>query len=102
MEEEYIELLKNKLGEDKVRLNEPMSKHTTFRIGGPADIFVTVNNVEKLQYVLKLAREYELPIFIIGNGSNLLVRDKGIRGIVCKIAIKKFERPGAIFKDKRI
>ena len=98
---EYIDLLVNQLGENNVRLNEPMSKHTTFRIGGPADVYVVVNNLEKLKYVLKIAREYEIPLFIFGNGSNLLVRDKGIRGIACKIAIKKFEYPGAILRSNR-
>lgn len=66
-------------------LNEPMKKHTTFKIGGPADIFIKVNDTEELKFVLNLAKNENLPINIIGNGSNILVKDKGIRGIVLKL-----------------
>lgn len=66
-------------------LNEPMKKHTTFKIGGPADIFIKVNDTEELKFVLNLAKNENLPINIIGNGSNVLVKDKGIRGIVLKL-----------------
>ena len=66
-------------------LNEPMKKHTTFKIGGPADVFVKVNDTEELKFVLNLAKNENLPINIIGNGSNVLVKDKGIRGIVLKL-----------------
>ncbi len=61
---------------------EPMSRHTTFRVGGPADLFVTVMNAEALSLVLKKAAELSVPIMMIGNGSNLLAGDKGIRGCV--------------------
>lgn len=88
---DYIELLKQKLGKEKVLLNEPMSKHTSLKTGGNADIFVKVNNLENLQFILKIVKENSIPLFVLGNGSNLLVSDKGIRGIVCKIDINKFE-----------
>ena len=88
---DYIDLLINKLGEKNVLLNEPMSKHTSFKIGGTADIFIKVNNIQELQFILKIAKENNVPFFILGNGSNLLVSDKGIRGIVCKIDINKFD-----------
>lgn len=84
-------LLKEKLGIKNVLINEKMSKHTSFKVGGCADFFVKVDNVEKLNSVLEISNKYNIPIFIIGNGSNILVRDKGIRGIVCKIDIKKIE-----------
>lgn len=87
----YIELLKQKLGENKVLLNEPMSKHTSFKVGGNADVFVKVNNVQDLQYIINLVKDNKLSLFILGNGSNILVSDKGIKGIVCKIDINKFE-----------
>lgn len=61
--------------------NEPMSKHTTFRIGGEADLFVSPK-VSQVADILALAKEYEVPVTVIGNGSNLLVGDKGIRGLV--------------------
>ncbi len=61
---------------------EPMSRHTTFRVGGPADLFLTVLSPEALCLVLKKARDLSIPVMMIGNGSNLLVGDKGIRGCV--------------------
>ncbi|MBP3677006.1 MAG: UDP-N-acetylmuramate dehydrogenase [Agathobacter sp.] len=61
--------------------NEPMSKHTTFRIGGNADVFVSPK-VSQVADVISLAKEYDIPVTVIGNGSNLLVGDKGIRGLV--------------------
>ena len=61
--------------------NEAMSKHTTFRIGGEADLFVSPK-VSQVADILALAKEYEVPVTVIGNGSNLLVGDKGIRGLV--------------------
>lgn len=88
---EIINVLKDKLGNDNVLENEFMSKHTSFKVGGPADIFVKVDNIEKLQYVLNVSTENKIPIFILGNGSNVLVTDKGIRGIVCKIELDRFE-----------
>jgi len=69
-----------------VRLDEPMSKHTSFRIGGPADLFVQPQEVGDLAAVMRLAREKGLPVRVIGNGSNLLVSDKGIRGLVVRLA----------------
>ena len=66
-------------------VDEPMSAHTTFRIGGPADRLVTVQSPEQLAAVLRLAREQELPCMLLGRGSNLLVSDKGVRGVVLKL-----------------
>ncbi len=86
-----IDLLEENLGKDNVFLNEDMSKHTSFKTGGIADIFVKVCNVEKLKVVLSFSKENGLPLFVLGNGSNVLVTDKGFRGIICKIDIEKFE-----------
>ncbi len=65
--------------------NEPMSRHTTFKIGGNADIFVKVKNEDELKLVLSLACEYNAPYFILGKGSNLLVSDQGIEGVVISL-----------------
>lgn len=70
---------------EQIYMNEPMSKHTTFRVGGNADIFIKVKNLEQLKFIIKVARKNDIHITIIGNGSNLLVKDNGIRGIVVKI-----------------
>lgn len=83
--ENIIEVLKKAIGENNVIENEPMSKHTTFRIGGNADIFVTPQSTEDIENVIKIAEETNTPYYIIGNGSNLLVKDNGIRGIVIQI-----------------
>lgn len=88
---DVIKLLKQNLGENKVLLNEPMSKHTSFKTGGNADIFIKVTSIEELKYVIEVSKDTCTPMFILGNGSNVLVTDKGIRGIVCKIEIDKFE-----------
>ncbi|WP_283608723.1 UDP-N-acetylmuramate dehydrogenase [Faecalispora anaeroviscerum] len=62
--------------------HEPMSRHTTFRIGGPADLFVSAGSRECLQRMARHANELEIPYLVVGNGSNLLVSDEGIRGMV--------------------
>lgn len=64
---------------------EPMKKHTSFRIGGPADIMALPQSEQELQSLLLKAAEFKVPVTLIGNGSNLLVRDKGIRGLVIKL-----------------
>jgi len=74
--------------------NEPMSKHTNFRIGGPAKWFVEVRSVEELQNVLDVARENELATFVFGGGSNLLASDQGFDGIVIKIAMRTYDIQG--------
>lgn len=69
----------------KVLVNEPLSKHTTWRVGGVADVFVMPEKVNEVQTIIRFARKENIPLTIIGNGSNLLVRDNGIRGITLKI-----------------
>ena len=64
--------------------NEPMSKHTSFSVGGPADLFITAENAGIMTKLLPLAEMYSVPLTVIGNGSNLLVSDKGIEGAVVK------------------
>lgn len=88
MQEIYNKLI-TKIDSKRVFLNEPMSKHTTFKIGGPADIFVKVNDTEELKFLLSLAKTKNIPVTVLGNGSNVLVKDKGIRGIVLKIDFKE-------------
>ncbi len=71
---------------DRVRFDEPMSAHTTFRVGGPADAFVTAIDETEMIFLIKWINDNGLPFFIIGGGTNLLVRDRGIRGIVISLA----------------
>lgn len=76
----------------EVLANEPMRKHTTFRIGGPADLFVVPARDEDLKAALSFAREHSLPIFVLGGGANILVADEGIEGIVIHLSSPYFCR----------
>lgn len=93
-------LISENLKQAKVLIDEPMKKHTSFKIGGPVDILVIPDNVDEIIQSVKLCRDQQLDFKIIGNGSNLLVKDKGIRGIIIKIAdnLKKI----AVKEDKMI
>lgn len=81
------------IGEENILVDEPMKNHTSFKIGGPADILVTPTDENQLKEIIKYIKQENIPYFLMGNGSNLLVRDGGIRGIVVKIAqnYNKFE-----------
>jgi UDP-N-acetylmuramate dehydrogenase len=79
----YSELIKLNIG--KVKENEPLSNHTTIKIGGPADVFVEPSSIENLVKVMELINEYQVPWRAIGRGSNLLVSDQGIEGVVIKL-----------------
>ena len=85
MNQNIIEKFNDLLGEEKVRVDEPMKRHTTFRIGGPADYFLLPSSEEELSGILKICKNEELPYFILGNGSNLLVGDKGFRGAIIQL-----------------
>lgn len=71
--------------------DEEMSKHTSFKIGGPAECYIKINNIEDMQEVLKITNENAIPLTIIGNGTDILVKDNGVKGIVAKINIKNIE-----------
>lgn len=79
--------------EPDVRLDEMMSRHTTFGIGGPADIYIVAKSVETLALAARLATEAGQPFFVLGSGSNVLVGDRGIRGVVIENAAKRVEEP---------
>lgn len=68
-----------------VLADEPMANHTSFKIGGPADIFARPTNTDDLIRILKICADRQLPVLVMGNGTNLIVRDKGIRGLVIQI-----------------
>ena len=87
------ELVQNnlKLTSSKIYFDEPMKKHTTFKIGGCADCLIKVDNIEDLQAIVDFSNKNNIPLTVMGNGSNVLVLDGGIRGIVVKINIQKLE-----------
>lgn len=88
---EIYNLLIKKIPEERVLQNEPMKKHTSFKIGGNAEFFVKVKTIEEIRYVLNLCKENNIDLTIVGNGSNLLVKDNGIDGIALKIEIDHIE-----------
>lgn len=86
------DIIKNSnLKEFNIFYNEEMSKHTSFKIGGLAECYIKVNSFEDLQEILRISNENAIPLTIIGNGTNILVKDNGIKGIVAKINIKNIE-----------
>ncbi|MGI6705770.1 MAG: UDP-N-acetylmuramate dehydrogenase [Clostridia bacterium] len=84
--QELYQKLILEIPQEAIFQNESMKKHTSFRIGGPADILLIPSDVKEIQYAIQLCKDMNIPHFIMGNGSNLLVRDKGIRGLVIKIS----------------
>jgi len=83
--QEFIQLLKSRITSGNILEREPMSRHTTFSVGGPADIFVQPGSVEEVQWALQCSRERKVPFFVVGNGSNLLVSDEGFRGMILNL-----------------
>ena len=83
---EFSVKLREAMKEGRLLEAEPMAKHTTFRVGGPADWYAYIENVEMLQNVILLCKRYAVPYYIIGNGSNVLVADAGIRGVVMRLS----------------
>ena len=73
------------IGISNVKTDEPMKNHTSFKIGGSADVFVVPENVETLKKVYAYCKDNKIDVFILGNGTNIIVRDKGFRGVVIKI-----------------
>lgn len=80
LEQEFEKLL----AADQIKKEEPLSRHTTFRVGGPAEYLITPE-ISQIPDVVALCRQYEIPLTVIGNGSNLLVSDDGLRGVVLEI-----------------
>ncbi|CAG7620839.1 UDP-N-acetylmuramate dehydrogenase [Paenibacillus allorhizosphaerae] len=83
MQQVKLELLSGSYGD--VRLNEPLAPYTTWKIGGPADILLVPQSKEQLIQAVKLLHAHQTPWFVLGRGSNLLVSDKGVRGVVIKL-----------------
>jgi len=82
---QFVQLLQTKLPENTVFENEMMKDYTTFRIGGKADVVVKPGSYEEVAIAVKLCKENQVPYYILGNGSNLLVADEGYRGVIIQI-----------------
>ena len=86
------ELIENShITKENIQYEVPMKNYTSFKIGGPAECLIKINSEEELKEILNIAKINKIPLTVIGNGSNLLVKDNGIKGIVLKIEIKKLE-----------
>lgn len=83
---ETYDILKNIVSEEDILTKEYMKNHTSFKIGGSADFLVTPRTVDQIQNLIITLKKENIPVFIMGNGSNLLVSDKGIRGVVIKLS----------------
>ncbi|MBC3797237.1 UDP-N-acetylmuramate dehydrogenase [Acetobacterium tundrae] len=91
--------LKAVMASEYIKQNEPMKNHTSFKVGGPADLLLIPQTKEELQKVLAICRECGKPFYIMGNGSNLIVRDGGFRGIIIKTkALNKVSAEGEIIR----
>ena len=94
MQKIYKQLLEEGIKEENVFLDEPMNLHTSFKVGGKADIFIRAYSVEEIKSILKISKENNIPLFILGNGTNLLVKDDGCRGIVLQIKLDDIQING--------
>ena len=90
-EEIKKQILQLGISKDNILFDEPMSKHTTFKVGGPAECYIKIDDIQDLRHILRFAKQNEIPITILGNGSNVLVLDGGIKGIVLNIRFNKIE-----------
>lgn len=90
IQEIYEELQKN-MKDSIIKKEENMSKHTSFKVGGNADIFIKISTIDELKYILQYTKKNNIPLTVIGNGSNILVKDSGIRGITICLDFTKIE-----------
>lgn len=87
----YKQLIEQGVNKENIFLDEPMNKHTSFKTGGNADIFVKVYSVSEIKSVLKISKDNNIPLFVLGNGTNILVKDEGYRGIVLQIKLEDIQ-----------
>ena len=107
--QKFVDEIRSRMASEHILLDEPMKEHTTFRIGGPADCLILPASMEDVAFVFQCLKRHDIPFVILGNGSNVLVLDKGIRGAVIKFnspisAIRKKENTltagaGALLRD---
>lgn len=81
----FYNKMKEIIEESRIYVDEPMKKHTTFRVGGSADYFVVPRTKEEVKGLIALCGEFDVPYYVLGNGSNLLVGDKGYRGVIIQV-----------------
>lgn len=82
---QFVTTLGKTIPQERMLINEPMKKHTTFAVGGPADVLVLPQSVKEMSLAMRAAKALDLPVLVLGGGSNVLVRDGGIRGVVIQL-----------------
>ncbi|MEW8993861.1 UDP-N-acetylmuramate dehydrogenase [Clostridium sp.] len=85
LKDNFIRSVIDVAGHENVKIDEPMKNHTSFKVGGPADVLVYPSNYEMIKDLINICKENKVDYFILGNGSNLIIRDGGIRGMVIKL-----------------
>ena len=99
LDNDFKKSLIDLVGEGNIKYDEPMKNHTSFKVGGPADVLAVPKNAFQLIEIFRLCGAKGVPVFVIGNGTNLVVRDKGIRGVVLKTAnLNRFSVNGDILE----
>ena len=88
---QILENLEQIISKERIKQNEPMKNHTSFKIGGPAEFYIKITSIEELQKILEFAKKEKIKITILGNGSNVLVSDNGIQGIVIRTNLKEIK-----------
>lgn len=88
---QILENLEKIISKERIKQNEPMKNHTSFKIGGPAEFYIKITSIKELQKILEFAKKEQIKITILGNGSNVLVPDSGIKGIVIRTNLKEIK-----------
>ena len=88
---QILENLEKIISKERIKQNEPMKNHTSFKIGGPAEFYIKIKSIKELQKILEFAKKEKIKITILGNGSNVLVSDSGIKGIVIRTNLKEIK-----------
>ena len=89
---EILNSLEKIISKEEIKQNEPMKNHTSFKIGGPAEFYIKIKSVKELRKVLEFTKKNNIKVTIIGNGSNVLIPDEGIKVIVIRTNLKEIKK----------
>ncbi len=101
IDEHIVQYIQKIVGKDNVKLSEPMKNHTTLRIGGPVDCFVTPTDLGQIPQLIQALKTFEIDYYVIGNGSNLLVSDDGFQGVIIQLYNRYSNYSSCPFYDRK-